>query len=92
MTGGLNVSLEVSYARLCATMPLHVYCHSCRATSSLLDDNVSSDETPMKCGACGSEIVELVDTPSTQGLPAQQSDGRNGERIRVVGRGYVGAP
>jgi hypothetical protein len=89
VTVGLTVSLEVSDARLCATMPPHVYCHSCRVTSSLLDDNVSDNDAPMKCGACGSEVVELVDTPGTQGLPAQQNDGQSGEGIRVVGRRYV---
>lgn len=61
-----------------------VFCHSCGVSNDLSQDNVESTADDVTCSACGSEVVEIVDT-------ARQDDqgGQNQPQVRLGLRMYV---
>lgn len=68
------------------TMSLHLFCHGCSTSNDIPERNVETQDIQITCPACGSDVVELVDTASQTG----QNQPHPGNTTRNRSPGFTG--
>lgn len=70
-------------------MSSSLFCHSCGISNDVLEVNRESERNELACPACGSDVVELVDSSSQvgQNQPQVQNDTRSRGVSGVAGPG-----